>query len=289
MFHRLRPQTTSATLLLGVVDVGFLVYNNYIRLPCERGVLYTMIHIKRIHINSSHYPDWYTDKDINESSFYTDNKGYTEYYVQKSAIPDYIWELFLCWSKVLQKEARIYFSKYPDGIDESSLQIKVDTGKSLLVFKYKLLDDSIEDNTIVDRFMGNTDNVAKAVDKTHKAINNWINTWSSSEVHDWLCVAIDTICIFETKQYKDLHYNTSQDATELIYQIFSSCLGTPEGQFYEFVYADYKGNYHLELIKIQEYLADFDVEDLWRLYFTLYNILQYPKKYPLDNAPVNLF
>lgn len=246
-----------------------------------------MIRIASARLNSSYYPDWYTDKDFNTSYF--DNKGYTEYYVQKSAIPDYIWELFLCWSTVLQKEARIYFSKYPDGIDESSLQIKVNTGKSLIVFKYKLLDNSIDDNTIFDRYIGNTDNVAQAVNKTHKAIDKWINTWSSSEVHDWLCVAIDSICIFETKRFKDLHYNTSQEATEQIYQIFRSCLSTSEGQFYEFVYADYNGDYHIEPIKIQEYLADFDIEDLWRLYFTVYNILQYPKKYPLDNAPVNLF
>lgn len=246
-----------------------------------------MIHIKRIHINSSYYPDWYTDKDFATS--YIDNKGYTEYYVQKSTVPDYIWELFLCWSKVLQKEARIYFSKYSDGIDESSLQIKVDNSKSLIVFKYKILSSSIDDNTITDTLIGNTDNVAQAVDKTHKAIDKWINTWSSSEVHDWLCVAIDSICLVETKRFKDLQYNTSQEATELIYQIFRSCLGTPEGQFYDFVYADYNGDYHIEPIKIQEYLADFDIEDLWRLYFTVYNILQYPKKYPLDNAPINLF
>lgn len=248
-----------------------------------------MIHINRARLNSSYYPDWYTDKDIDESSFYTDKKGYTEYYVQKSAIPDYIWELFLCWAKVLQKEARIYFSKYPDGIDESFLQIKVDTSKSLLVFKYKLLDDSIEDDTIIDKVIGNTDKVAQAVDKTHKAIDNWINTWSSTEVHDWLCVAIDSICVGETKKFRDLQYSSSQEATELIYQIFRSCLGTDEGQFYEFVYADHAGDYHIHPVNIHEYLADFDIEDLWRLYFTLYNNLQYPKKYPIDNAPVNLF
>lgn len=244
-----------------------------------------MIHIKRIHINSSYYPDWYTDKDFATS--YIDNKGYTEYYVQKSDVPDYIWELFLCWSKVLQKEARIYFSKYPDGIDESSLQIKVDTSKSLIVFKYKILSSNIEDDTIIDRFISNTDNVAQAVNQTHKAIDKWINTWSSSEVHDWLCTTIDTICVFET--FKDLQYPTKQEATELIHQIFRSCIGTAEGQFYDFVYADRAGDYHITPKKIQEYLSDFNIEDLWRLYFTVYNILQYPKKYPLDNAPVNLF
>lgn len=245
-----------------------------------------MIRIKRLHINSSYYPDWYTDKNIDESSFYTDKNGYTEYYVQKSAVPDYIWELFLRWSKVLQDEARIYFSKYPDGIDESSLQIKVNT---YIVFKYKLLSSSIEDNTIIDRYIGNTENIAQAIDKTHKAIDKWINTWSSSEVHDWLCTAIDSICVFETKKFKDIQYSSGQEAIELIYHLFRSYLGTPEGQFYEFVYADYTGDYHIYPVKIQEYLADFDIEDLWSLYFAIYNNLQYPKKYPIDNAPVNLF
>ena len=234
-----------------------------------------MIRIARANLNSSYYPDWYTDKDF--ATKYIDGRGYTEYYVRRNSIPDYLWEAFTRWEEYMTYAFIAYAYVYIPTINAGSAKLRVDTSKNLIVFKYKIVQSAIPDNTISEQYVGKN-NVADIVEQTHADIDKWLNTWTSSEVHAWLCEKIAAMICDELFAIESNKANTTAD--EHVYSVLSSYIPLNKSEFYNLITDDRSvGQYSTSKSELTLYLADFDIETLWSLYIACWNNLQGVEQY----------
>lgn len=234
-----------------------------------------MIHIARARLNSSYYPDWYTDKDF--ATNYIDSRGYTEYYVQKSAIPDYIWEAFTQWEKYMTDAFRAYAYVYIQAIDAGSAKLRVDTNKKLIGFKYKILQSAIPEDTISEKYIGKN-SIADVIEQTHVDIYKWLDTWTSSDVHAWLCDKIAEMVCDEIFVPEINKANSSTE--EHVYSVLSTYISLNISEFYNLITDDRSvSQYSISKSALSQYLADFDIETVWSLYIACWNNLQCVEQY----------
>ena len=90
----------------------------------------------RIKMNSSYYPDWYTDKDFGKES--VDKRGYTFYYISAKQMPSYLWKLFRTFDASMNECAISYFKQHPCNIEPKSIKITVDNSIRHISVKYTI-------------------------------------------------------------------------------------------------------------------------------------------------------
>jgi len=227
-----------------------------------------MIRVKRTLLNSSYYPDWYTDKDF--VTKYVDGRGYTEYYVDKTDIPDYLWEAFTRWTEYLTYAFISYAYTYIPAINAGSSKININ--RSSLVFKYKIVQSAIPEDTITDRYVGNT-KLAEVIEQTHDDIDKWLDTWTSSKIHAWLCDKIASMACDELFTQPDMQNDSIAD--DNVYYVLSAYVPMNKSEFYNIMSDDRSiSQYSKSKSDLTLYLADFDIETLWSLYIACWNKLK---------------
>ena len=226
----------------------------------------------RIKMNSSYYPDWYTDKDFGKEV--VDKRGYTVYYISAKQMPSYLWKLFRTFDASMNECAISYFKQHPCNIEPKSIKITVDNSIRHISVKYKIKPTA--------------DNIDEVLAQTRADIDNWLSDWSDNTTKSILCNTMVNICTAETVHWDSCGYSSELESTQYVNQVLQSVLGMSSQQITERIMNyEQRDLYIINRKDLNEYLMNFDVPELWDMYINLYlsmrNSKINPEYYPPES------
>lgn len=219
----------------------------------------------RIKMNSSSYPDWYTDKDFGKEA--VDKRGYTSYYISANQLPNYLWKLFQTFDTSMNECAISYFKQHPCNIEPKSIKITVDNGIRHISVKYKIKPTA--------------DNIDDVLAQTHADIDNWLADWADNTSKSILCNTMVNICTSEEVHWDICGYNSEFEATQYVKTVLQSVLGMSAQQITEQIMNyEQRDLYSINRRDLHDYLMNFDVPELWGMYLDLYSSMRNSKIHP---------
>ena len=227
----------------------------------------------RIKMNSSYFPDWYTDKDFGRES--VDKRGYTIYYISAKQLPNYLWRLFQTFADSMCACAISYFKQHPCNIEPKSIKITADNSISHISIKYKIKPTA--------------DNIDEVLEQTHADIDEWLADWADNTSKPILCNTIVNICTSEEVHWDICGYNSEFESTQYIKQVLQSVLGMSSLQITEQIMNyEQRDLYSINRADLNEYLMNFDVPELWDMYLDLYLSMRNSKVHPEYYTPSSI-
>lgn len=227
----------------------------------------------KIKINSSYYPDWYTDKDFGKEV--VDKRGYTTYYISAKQLPSYLWMLFKTFDDSMCECAISYLKQHLCNIEPKSIKITVDSSIRIISVKYKI--------------KSTADNLIDVLAQTHADIDDWLADWANNTNKTILCNTMVNICTSETVHWDICGYNSEFESTQYVKQVLQSVLGMSSQQITERIMNyEQKDLYSINRADLHEYLMNFDVPELWDMYIHLYLSMRNSKIHPEYYTPSSI-
>ena len=227
----------------------------------------------KIKVNSSYYPDWYTDKDFGKEV--VDKRGYTIYDISARQLPNHIWKLFQEFETNMSECAISYFKQHPCDIEPKSIKITVDRGVGLISVKYKIKHTA--------------DDINEVLEQTHADIDEWLADWDDNTIKAVLCNTMLNICASEEVKWDICGYGSEFESTQYVQHVLQSVLGMSAQQIREQIMnSEYAGIFRVNQQDLYEYLLHFDIPELWNMYIDIYLSMRNSKVHPEYYPPSSI-